>query len=138
MTKAYYFDMDGVISNFHKDFDYRKRAQQALNREWIANLEVFEENVNLIKELIRNGELVYILTKAANEAARLGKIDWLEKYIPELTIEHFICIVGNGKKVDFIKEEGILIDDDMKNLRQWEKAGHEIYFVETKGAKVVF
>ena len=136
---TYYFDMDGVLANFHKDFDFRKRAQQAMNREWIANLEPFVENVKLVASLIEAGENVYILTAAANEAARLGKIDWLAKYLPMITIEKFICIVGSGKKIDYIKEDGMLIDDDYKkNLRAWEKAGHPIYWVETKGAKVVF
>lgn len=138
MTKAFYFDMDGVIANFHKDFDYRKRAQQALNRTWIANLEPFMDNIEVMRDLINNHKKVYVLTKAANEAAKMGKIDFLKKYLPEFNFEYFICIVGSGKKIDFIKEDGILIDDDKKNLRQWEKAGQPTYFVEVKGQKVVF
>lgn len=138
MKTAFYFDMDGVIANFHKDFDYRKRAQQALNRIWIANLDPFMDNINVMKELIANEEKVYILTKAANEAAKLGKIDFLKKHIPEFDLNCFICIVGSGKKIDYIKEDGILVDDDKKNLRQWEKAGQPVYFVEVKGQKVVF
>lgn len=138
MKTAFYFDMDGVIANFHKDFDYRKRTQQALNRTWIANLDPFMDNINIMKELIANEEKVYILTKAANEAAKLGKIDFLKKHIPEFDLNCFICIVGSGKKIDYIKEDGILVDDDKKNLRQWEKAGQPVYFVEVKGQKVVF
>ena len=138
MKTAFYFDMDGVIANFHKDFDYKKRNQQALNRTWIANLEPFVENIEVMKNLIEKQEKVYILTKAANEAARLGKIDFLKKHIPEFNLNYFICIVGSGKKIDYIKEDGILIDDDKKNLRQWEKAGQPTYFVEVKGQKVVF
>lgn len=138
MKTAFYFDMDGVIANFHKDFDYRKRAQQALNRTWIANLDPFMDNINVMRELIANEEKVYILTKAANEAAKLGKIDFLKKHIPEFDLNCFICIVGSGKKIDYIKEDGILVDDDKKNLRQWEKAGQPVYFVEVKGQKVVF
>ena len=138
MRTAFYFDMDGVIANFHKDFDYRKRAQQALNRKWIANLDPFMDNINVMKDLIANNEKVYILTKAANEAAKLGKIDFLKKYIPEFDLNYFICIVGSGRKIDYIKEDGILVDDDKKNLRQWEKAGQPVYFVEVKGQKVVF
>lgn len=128
-NKAYYFDMDGVLANFHKAV--------AMNKDAMANLEPFEENVALVRNLITLGMKVYILTKAANEAGMLGKIEWLAKYIPELTAEQFICIVGHGKKVDFIREDGILFDDDKKNLRPWEKAGFEVYFVEEKGAKIV-
>lgn len=135
---TYYFDMDGVLANFHKDYDFRKRGQQALNREWIANLEPFANNVQIVKNLIAKGNRVYILTAAANEAAKLGKIDWLTKYIPELSLEMFICIVGSGKKVDYIKEDGILIDDAKKNITPWIKAGHKAIWLEVKGMTVQF
>ena len=132
---AYYFDMDGVLANFHKA--YATNRGTALQRKAMANLEPFEENVNLVRNMIKAGLKVYILTKAANEAGKLGKIDWLAKYIPEITADQFICIF-KGKKIDFIREDGILIDDDKKNLTPWAKAGQEIYFVTEKGAKITF
>lgn len=130
---TYYFDMDGVLSDFHST--YTERAQ-AFSRDYLANLAPFVENVKTVRNLIAHGEQVYILTKAANEAAKAGKIDWLAKYIPEITAEQFICIVGYGRKVDYIREAGILVDDDIKNIRQWVKGGFEGYLVETKGAAV--
>ena len=132
---TYYFDMDGVLSDFHST--YTERAQ-AFSRDYLANLAPFVENVKTVRNLIAHGEQVYILTKAANEAAKAGKIDWLAKYIPEITAEQFICIVGYGRKVDHIREAGILVDDDIKNIRQWVKGGFEGYLVETKGAAVNF
>lgn len=132
---AYYFDMDGVLANFHKAYATNKGT--ALQRKAMASLEPFEENVNLVRNMIKAGLKVYILTKAANEAGKLGKIDWLAKYIPEITADQFICIF-KGKKIDFIREDGILIDDDKKNLTPWAKAGQEIYFVTEKGAKITF
>lgn len=130
---TYYFDMDGVLSNFHREpYSY----MNAISREWIASLDPFTANVEVVRDLIAHGERVYILTKAASENARQGKIDWLARYIPELTAEYFICIVGNGKKVDYIREVGVLIDDDEKNLRQWAKAGYPTLLVEYKGQTV--
>lgn len=134
---TYYFDMDGVLANFHKDFDYKKRAQQALNRKWIANLEPFANNIQIVKTLIAQGNRVYILTAAANDQARLGKIDFLAKWLPELNIQtSFICIIGHGKKVDYIREEGILVDDDKKNITPWRKAGFTAIYLENKGETV--
>lgn len=127
---TYYVDMDGVIANFHKE---KYSYANAINRQWIANLEPFTHNVNVIKSLIATGNTIYILTKAASENARLGKIDWLAKYLPEITIDGFICIVGNGKKVDYIREDGTLIDDDKKNTTPWEKAGHKAILLASKG-----
>ena len=131
--KNYYIDMDGVIANFHKE---PYKYTNAINREWIANLEPFMENVEIVRNLVIT-ENVYILSKAANEDAKLGKLEWLARYIPELNRNHIIIIVGNGKKVDYIRtENGILIDDDMKNINPWRKAGFDYIYIEEKGAKI--
>ena len=34
--------------------------------------------------------------------------------------------------------DGMLIDDDKKNLTPWAKAGQETYFVEVKGEPIRF
>ena len=130
---TYYFDMDGVLSNFHKE---PYKYVNAINRTWIANLDPFMDNIETVKRLIVMGEQIYILTKAASENARLGKIDWLAKYLPEISLENFICIVGNGRKVDFIREDGVLVDDDKKNTTPWEKAGHGAILLASKGERV--
>ena len=125
--------MDGVIANFHKE---PYKYTNAINREWIANLEPFMENVEIVRNLVIT-ENVYILSKAANEDAKLGKLEWLARYIPELNRNHIIIIVGNGKKVDYIRtENGFLIDDDMKNINPWRKAGFDYIYIEEKGAKI--
>ena len=130
---TYYFDMDGVLANFHKE---PYSFANAISREWIANLEPFMENVKIVRNLIAKGEKVYILSKAARETSKMGKIEWLARYIPELNAENIIIIVGNGKKVDYIKEDGILVDDDIKNINPWIKAGHSAIHVEVKGMTI--
>lgn len=131
---TYYFDMDGVITNFHKE---PYKYTNAIDRNWIANLEPFTENVQIIRNLIINKKSVYILSKAASEDAKLGKIDWLSKHIPELKHNKIIIIVGNGKKVDYMKTKtGILVDDDIKNIRPWIKAGHKAIYIEVKGQTI--
>lgn len=131
---TYYFDMDGVLANFHKE---PYKYVNAINRQWIANLEPFMHNVQVLRNMINAGIEVYILSKCASENARLGKIDWLAKYVPELTEDRIIIIVGNGKKVDYMRTaEGILIDDDIKNTRPWMKAGYEAITLEYKGQQI--
>jgi 5'(3')-deoxyribonucleotidase len=135
-NKTYYFDMDGVIANFHKE---PYKYTNAINREWIANLEPFENNVKILREMILAGIEVYILSKAASEQARLGKLDWLAKYVPEMAVENVIVIVGNGKKADYIRtENGVLVDDDIKNTRPWMKAGYEAITLEYRGQTIEF
>lgn len=131
---TYYWDMDGVLANFHKAYATDKTV--ALKRETMATLEPFAENVLTLRGLITAGNTCYILTKAANEDGAQGKIDWLAKYVPEMDAEHTI-IITKGRKVDYMKEEGTLIDDDEKNTKQWIKAGHLAITLTEKGEKVM-
>ena len=54
---TYYFDMDGVLANFHKAYATDKAV--ALKREAMANLEPFAENVatlnSLLARMVENG-----------------------------------------------------------------------------------
>jgi 5'(3')-deoxyribonucleotidase len=134
MTKTYYWDMDGVLANFHKAYATDKAV--ALKKDAMANLEPFTANVDTLNKLMAEGHTCYILTKAANEAGKQGKIEWLAKYVPMMDEAHFICIIGKGRKVDFIREDGILIDDDATNTKQWVKGGYEAVLLTAKGEAV--
>lgn len=128
---TYYFDMDGVLANFHKEPFKRGNA---LSYNFMVNLDPFMETIKLVKSLIKKGEKVYISSLAACEDAKRAKIDWLAKYLPEIKEENIIIIIGNGKKHENMKtEDGILVDDKKANCTAWEKAGHKAIFVETRG-----
>ena len=119
-SRAFVFLLDGACQNTPRDL----------------NSQIQRKNVNTLNALIASGETCYILTKAANEDARDGKIDWLAKYVPAMDAEHFICIVGYGRKIDYIREDGILIDDDEKNTKQWIKGGQIAIHLEVRGEAV--
>lgn len=130
---TYYFDMDGVLANFHKAYATDKAV--ALKREAMANLEPFAENVAILNNLLAAGITCYILTKAANADGAQGKVDWLAKYVPMMDEAHII-IITKGRKVDNMREAGVLVDDDMTNCKQWTKAGYEAIYLATKGEKI--
>lgn len=133
--KVWYFDVDGVLADFHSVYDKDNRAA-SLTYEFIRGLQPFTENVQLVKALIAKGDKVYINTMVANEQTKRARIDWLAEMLPEITIDYIITIVGHGNKADFIREDGILVDDKKANCRQWEKAGHKAYWLEVKGGKI--
>ena len=128
---AFYFDMDGVLANFHEHKDGWKFAR---GYKFIRELRPFMETVDLVNDLIAGGNDVYISSLCASEDAKRGKIDWLGQYIPALDIDHIIIIVGNGKKHENMRTaNGILIDDKLANVRASRKAGMKAVFVEEKG-----
>ena len=134
--KVYYFDMDGVLANFHKEpYSYTN----AISREWIANLDPFMDAIGVVKRLIAEGKSVYINSLAASEEAKQGKIEWLAKYLPEIKSNHIIIIVGNGKKAEYMRTKtGILVDDKASNCRQWTKiSGQPAIWVEQKGVIII-
>ena len=130
---VYYFDMDGVLADFHTAYASDKAV--AYKREAMAELEPFVGAVAVVKGLIANGKSVYINSLAANEDGKLGKLDWLAKYLPELKKSHIIISVGYVKKASVMKTKtGILVDDKLANCKQWERlTGQRSIWVETKG-----
>lgn len=134
--QVYYFDMDGVLADFHKEpYSYAN----AISREWIANLDPFMGAIEVVKRLIAEGKSVYINSLAASEEAKQGKIEWLAKYLPEIKSNHIIIIVGNGKKAEHMRTKtGILVDDKASNCRQWTKiSGQPAIWVEQKGVVII-
>jgi 5'(3')-deoxyribonucleotidase len=130
---TYYWDMDGVLADFHTAYATDKAV--ALKKDAMANLAPFIANVQTLRNLIADGHTCYILTKAANADGAQGKVEWLAKYVPEMDADHII-IITKGRKVDNIREDGILVDDDAANTRQWEKAGHKAILLTAKGEAV--
>jgi len=130
---TYYFDMDGTLADFHGAYTDHS---DACRYNFIRGLRPFTANVATMRKAIADGHKCYILSKAANEDAKQAKIDWLAEFIPELTAEQIIVIVGYGKKYEHMVEEGILIDDNVKETRQWEKAGHTAILLADKGAAI--
>ena len=133
MKKVYYFDMDGVLADFHKAYETDKAV--AFSRAKMANLEPFTQAVETVKNLMANGKSVYINTLAANEDAKQGKLEWLAKYLPEIKRNHIIIIVGNGKKAEQMKTKtGTLVDDKLANCKQWTKiSGQPAIWIENRG-----
>ena len=131
----YYFDMDGVLANFHKEpYSY----ENAISFDFISNLDPFMETVELVKSLMRAGNEIFISSLAASEEAKAGKFAWLAKYLPEIPADHIIVMVGHAKKHEhMMTADGILVDDKKSNCRAWEKAGFTAIWVETRGHVVI-
>ena len=136
MKQTYYFDVDGVLADFHGAYNPMNRTK-SLTYDFIRNLHPFVENIALVKTLIANGNRVYISTMVANETTKKARLDWLAEMLPEIPRYRIVIIMGHGNKAQHMKtKDGILIDDKKSNCRQWEKAGHKAIYLEIKGSKI--
>jgi len=122
-----YCDMDGVLANFYKEKNCLERFEN--EKGFFKRLEPIRNNIKTIKELIKNGYNVYILSASPNEQADNDKKEWLKKYIPELENEHIIIIRNGKNKADYVKTEkdNILMDDYGKNIKDFENKGYKGY-----------
>lgn len=130
-----YFDVDGVLANFHEVKDGWKYAK---SYNFIRNLKPFIANVALVNALIeKDNNRIYICSLVASETAKQARIEWLKQYIPNLKEDNIILITGSSKKYEYIKtSDGTLIDDKESNCRQWTKAGYKAIYLEEKGGTI--
>ena len=123
-NKRYFFDMDGTLAQYPD-----------LTERWWECPGIFkflapqDKVIKAVKRLIESGQEVYILS-AYNEAfpdTVRDKNFWMDKYLPEIDMDHRIYTLVGKSKTDYIpggvKSTDVLLDDYNKNLQAWTTAG---------------
>lgn len=117
--------MDGVLADFNKEPNAVERFK--IEENFFYKLKPIKSNVNAIKELIKNGFNVYILSASPHERAGIDKLKWLDKYLPQMKKENIIIMRNGENKADFVKtkDNNILLDDYGKNCEDFIKRGYK-------------
>lgn len=109
-----FVDMDGTLAVFHPVDTLEKLYEQG----YFLNLEPQMPVVNAIHEIIHQGKVeVYVMSSVMSDSAYAvdEKNTWLDKYLPEIDMEHRIFPPCGDNKLAYILEEirptDCLLDD---------------------------
>ena len=124
MKKRYFIDIDGTLAVYISK-EYAWWEIDGIFKYLTPQMNV----LNAVKELIRMGEEVYIITAYHRNAPQVKgeKIYWLNKYLPEIDLSHQIYTFCGEDKTAYIpngvKPTDILLDDFNRNLENWRDVG---------------
>ena len=124
--KKIFLDLDGTLAKFNV-----RNALKRFDNEvgFFANLGAYK-GIDIVDKLARLGN-IYIISASPNEQADKDKMQWIEKYLPNVPQENItLCRLGENKakiienKYNFkIDKNCYLLDDYTKNLTEWEQVG---------------
>lgn len=134
--KAIYFDMDGTIANFYgvsNWLEYLKRSD-VRPYEVAAPLVDMHKLASHLNDLRAQGYHIGIVswtskggTDEFNEATKLAKMKWLHKHLGSVVWDEIKIIpYGSPKSKAVQYPEGMLFDDELRNLHEWQNAGGRI------------
>lgn len=134
---TYYCDMDGVLADFNAEPNAVKRFIG--EPRFFYNLQPIIENVDAIKQLIKKGESVKILTTSPHFRADDDKIKWLSQHLPEVNRADILIARPHQPKITLIptrkRKNAVLFDDYGKNIREWVENGGK-YAIKILGERL--
>ena len=139
MTRAIWFDMDGVMAglyNIENWLDYLlasdpypyKVAHPLINMNLLARLlNRLQANgyyIGIVSWLSKNGTIEY------NEAVTNAKLAWLNKHLHSVYWDEIVIVPYGTCKRTAVNFEGILFDDEEHNRKEWAKGEGLAFNVE--------
>ena len=122
--RRYFIDIDGTLAVYiSKEYAWWEIDGIFRYLQPQANV------VNAIRQLIQQGKEVYIISAYHRHTpqVKIDKIFWLQKYLPEIKLDHQIyTFCGEDKTIyipNGVKVTDILLDDFNRNLENWRDAG---------------
>ncbi len=133
-----FIDMDGTLAEWKSTAS----PEELLEKGYFYNLRPLS-SVKMVKMLAGVFD-TYILSAVIPDSAyaKLDKLAWLEKYLPEIPKDHILFSVDGLSKREYAKNlfgevtrYDVLLDDYSKNLDDWGKSGTPVKFLNGINAK---
>lgn len=117
-------DMDGTLAKFNQVDTLEILYEEG----YFRSLEPLRNVIDAIKEIIRThpDKQVYVMSSVLSDSryALQEKNEWLDKYLPEIDMQHRIFPPCGDNKLDYvpggIRQTDCLLDDYTHNLVLWE------------------
>ena len=126
MNKKVFLDLDGTLAKFNVS-----NALERFDKEvgFFAKLGAYK-GIEVVNELAKTNQL-FIISASPNEQADKDKMVWIQKYLPNVSIDNItLCRIGQNKAQIIEEKYSIkidnncyLLDDYTKNLNEWESFG---------------
>lgn len=126
MKRRIYLDMDGTIANLYEVENWLADLTKSDPRPYIeakpmVKKEVLADLINkgyelaIVSWLAKNGNEVY------NKEVRKAKKNWLKIHYPEIKFTEIHIVKYGTPKSKVVKhKDGILIDDEKNNRKEWK------------------
>lgn len=126
MNKKVFLDLDGTLAKFNV-----RNALERFDKEvgFFAKLGAYK-GIEVVNELAKTNQL-FIISASPNEQADKDKMVWIQKYLPNVSIDNITLCRIRQNKAQIIEEKYsikidnncYLLDDYTKNLNEWESFG---------------
>lgn len=131
--KAIYFDMDGTIANFYDVPGWLECLERSDVHPYkvaapLVNMSLLARKLNTLRARGYHIGIVSWTSKTGtdefNEATKMAKLEWLHKHLSSVTWDEIQIIPYGFPKSKAVRyPEGLLFDDELRNLNEWQGAG---------------
>ncbi len=127
-----FLDLDGVMADFDshaiaegKYTDDGKVKWDALDYEWWVTMPPCDGAKDFYDDVKNKGIVKFLTAPVLNGDCFAGKAAWVQKFVPERGkfILNDLIICPGSDKYYLAKPNHILIDDRIKNVKEWIAAG---------------
>lgn len=143
MQKAIYFDMDGTVADLYNVSNWLEKLRNSDVSPYVeaAPLVNMDELNNILQKFVAIGFVVGVISWSAmngskeyNKETRKAKKAWVKANMPSVS-EFHVVKYGTSKHTVAKVRGSILVDDNAKVRKAWERYTEENYTIDASDSQ---
>ncbi len=143
MQKAIYFDMDGTVADLYNVSNWLEKLRNSDVSPYVeaAPLVDMEKLNNILQQFVAIGFVVGVISWSAmngskeyNKETRKAKKAWIKANMPSVS-EFHVVKYGTSKHTVAKVRGSILVDDNAKVRKAWERYTEENYTIDASNSQ---